>query len=96
MHVISMKPLREFWAVHPDAERPLRQWFRTATKTTWRLFAEVRATYAAADQVGRFTVFNIGGNRYRLIAVIHYNRAKLFVRQVLTHKEYDLGKWKSD
>jgi mRNA interferase HigB len=46
--------------------------------------------------VGRFTVFDIGGNNFRLIAVIHFNRGKLFVRHVLTHAEYDKGKWKSE
>jgi mRNA interferase HigB len=96
MHVLSKRPLREFWSVHPDAERPLRRWFRTATKAEWKSFADVRANYANADQVDRFTVFNIGGNKYRLITVIHYNRRKIYVRHVLTHKEYDRGDWKND
>jgi mRNA interferase HigB len=96
MHVLSKKPLRKFWTLHPDAERPLRRWLRIAAKADWHSFADVRATYAKADQVDRFTVFNIGGNKYRLIAIIHFNRGKLFVRNVLTHKEYDLGQWKDD
>ena len=96
MHVLSRKALQEFWLAHADAERPLREWYRTVTRARWKSFAEMRATYATADQVDRFTVFNIGGNKYRLIAVIHFNRRKVFVRNVLTHKEYDLGKWKSD
>ena len=79
-----------------SSDLPLRRWFRTATKEVWKSFAETRATYASADQVDRFTVFNIGGNKYRLIAVIHYNRGKVFVRHVLTHKEYDHGDWKND
>jgi mRNA interferase HigB len=94
MHVISKKCLRQFWTVHADAERPLRQWFRVVSKAYWRSFAELRATYRTADRVDRFTVFNIGGNKYRLVAVIHYNRGKVFVRHVLTHQEYDRGKWK--
>jgi len=96
MHVLSKKPLREFWSVHPDAERPLRRWFRTVRSAEWESFAELRMTYGSADQVDRFTVFNIGGNKYRLIAVIHFNNGKVFVRHVLTHKEYDLGDWKDD
>ena len=96
MHVISKTPLREFWSVYPDAERPLRRWLRTVENADWQSFAELRMTYANADQVDRFTVFNIGGNKYRLIAVIHFNRGKVYVRHVLTHKEYDLGKWKDD
>ena len=94
MHVISKKALRAFWAVHPDAERPLRHWFKNADAAVWQSFADVRAVYAKADQVGQFTVFNVGGNKYRLIAAIHYNRAKVYVRHVLTHAEYDRGEWK--
>ena len=96
MHVISERALREFWAVHPDAAGPLRAWLRAAEHADWGTFAEVRETYASADQVGRFTVFNIGGNKYRLITVIHFNRGKVYVRHVLTHSDYDRGKWKDD
>jgi mRNA interferase HigB len=47
-------------------------------------------------QVGKFTVFNIGGNKFRLIVVVHFNRGKLYVRHVLTHEDYDRGTWKKD
>jgi mRNA interferase HigB len=56
--------------------------------------AELRETFPHADQVGKFTVFNIGGNKVRLIAAVHYNRNKIYIRHVLTHQEYDIGKWK--
>ena len=56
--------------------------------------AEVRAIFPSADQVGKRTVFNIGGNRVRLIVAIHYNRQRVYIRAVLTHREYDEGKWK--
>jgi mRNA interferase HigB len=94
MHVLSKKALLDSWSEHSDAERPLRRWFKTVAAAEWQSFADLRMTYANADQVDRFTVFNIGGNKYRLISVIHYDRGKVFVRHVLTHKEYDLGKWK--
>src|SRR5438876_8013490 len=94
MHVISRKALRQFWELHPDAESPLKAWHQAARRENWEDFAAVRARFPHADRVGRFTVFNIGGNKYRLITVIHYNRSKVFVRHVLNHKEYDLGKWK--
>jgi len=61
---------------------------------TFLSFAELRATFPSADQVGKLTVFNIGGNTTRLIAAIHYNRQKVYIRAVLTHEEYDEGKWK--
>ncbi len=85
MHVISMKPLRDFWSQHPDSETPLRAWYRVATHVEWGKFADVREFYASADRVGKFTVFNIGGNKYRLIAAIHYDRGMVYVRHVLTH-----------
>jgi len=56
--------------------------------------AELKMIFASADKVGKLTVFNIGGNKIRLIAAIHYNRRKVYIRAVLTHKEYDAEKWK--
>lgn len=50
--------------------------------------------FPSADKVDKLTVFNVGGNKIRLIAAIHYNRKKVYVRAVLTHKEYDAGNWK--
>lgn len=94
MHVIAKPALIEFWEKHPDAETPLQAWFRTIENETFVDFNDLWATFASADYVDGLTVFNIGGNKYRLIAAIHYNRHKVFVRAVLTHAEYDLGKWK--
>jgi mRNA interferase HigB len=96
MHVISRKKLREFWELYPKARTPLDAWYQVAKRAKWENFAEVRQTFNSADVVGRFVVFNIGGNKYRLIAVIHYNRGKVFIRHVLTHAEYDEGKWKDE
>lgn len=96
MHVISEKKLREFYAIYSEAESPLRAWHQVAERSNWEKFADIRATYASADQVGKFTVFNIGGNKFRLVAVIHFNTGKIFVRHILTHNEYDSNKWKAD
>jgi mRNA interferase HigB len=57
-------------------------------------FADLRSVFPSADLVGKLTVFNIGGNKARLVAAIHYNRRKVYIRAVLTHEEYDQGKWK--
>jgi len=57
-------------------------------------FADLRATFPSADQVGKLTVFNIGGNAARLIAAVHYNRRRIYIRAILTHAEYDRGDWK--
>lgn len=99
MRVISLEPLREFWTVHPDAEIPLRLWYRTARAALWRNLNEVRRTYPHADAVrtaggDTLTVFNVCGNRYRLIVRIRYDFGLVNVRHVLTHAEYDRGRWK--
>lgn len=94
MHVISKKALKEFWSRHPDSERPLEAWFRVIRRSSYKTWNELRETFPTADKVGDKIVFNIGGNKYRLITVIHFNREKVFVRDVLTHKEYDEGRWK--
>jgi mRNA interferase HigB len=85
----------EFARTHPDARTPLNVWFTIVRKTDYTSFANLRVTFPSADQVDRFTVFNIGGNKFRLIAAIHYNRKKIYIRQVLTHAEYDRGAWRT-
>ena len=94
VHVISRKALRRFWERHPDSQEALVRWFRIVSKTEFASFAELRRAFPSADQVGRLTVFNIGGGKYRLIASIHYNRRKVYIRHVLTHHDYDRGAWR--
>jgi mRNA interferase HigB len=94
MHIITRKRLNEFAARYPNAKPGLAHWYRTLKPATVRSFAELRALFPNADQVGKLTVFNIGGNTARLVAAIHYNRQKIYIRAVLTHAEYDEGKWK--
>lgn len=94
MHVISRKRLKEAAAQHGDLEGPLDVWFRIAKKAQWRSLVDVRLTFKGADAVGKWTVFNIKGNHYRLIAEINYAFGRIFIRHVLTHDEYDRGGWK--
>jgi mRNA interferase HigB len=94
MHIISRKALKEFWEAHPDSESSLSRWFKIVEKTDFQTFNEIRQTFPSADKVGELIVFNIGGNDYRLIASIHFNRNKVYIRHVLTHAEYDKGAWK--
>lgn len=98
MRVISRKRLREFCENNPelDAGGLLDQWFSTVRQAEWANFGAVRATYRSADQVEHFTVFNIGGHRLRLIAVINFVGGIVYIRQVLPHKNYDKGHWKQD
>jgi mRNA interferase HigB len=96
VHVISQKRLREFWLVHSDSEAPLRAWHRIAERERWRTFSEIKQTCAnTVDNVGKCTVFNIGGNKYRLITRVNFDRSKVFVLHVLDHKDYDRGDWKA-
>lgn len=95
MHIISKKALREFWERYADSQTPLRRWFKLVTRNSFRNFNELRAVFPSADLVDDLTVFNIGGNKYRLITAIHFNRNKVYVRSVLTHEEYDRGGWKT-
>ena len=94
MNVISFKKLRHFALTHKDAETPLRAWYTIAKKAHWHSLAAVKQIYPSADLVGRYTVFNIKGNQYRMITRIVYRTQTLFIISVLTHEEYDLGKWK--
>lgn len=94
MHVISRKALSSFWSKHPPSRVALSRWFKIVKKTNFESFGDLRATFPSADKVGDLIVFNIGGNKYRLIASVHFNRGKIYVRHVLTHSEYDKGDWK--
>lgn len=94
MRVISRKALREFALTHEDSERPLDDWYRIAKRLRWTNILDVRKTFPHADAVGGFTVFNIGGNKYRLATSINYRTGKVFIRHVLTHQEYSREDWK--
>ena len=95
MHVLSRKALRKFWGLHPDAEAPLRRWFKVAKTAEWSNFAELKADCPSADSVEDQIVVNIGGNKYRLIIEVYFRDQVVLVRHVLTHGEYDDGKWKA-
>ena len=94
MHVITRKRLNEFAEKYPGTENALVDWYSLIKQNDFSNFAELRMIFSSADKVGKLTVFNVGGNKVRLIAAIHYNRKKVYIRAVLTHKEYDAEKWK--
>jgi mRNA interferase HigB len=95
MHIISRKALRTFWENYPESKLPLTRWYQIGEGSTYRSFAELRKTFPNADMVDGLVIFNIAGNKYRLITSIHFNRGKVYIRHVLTHREYDSGAWKS-
>ncbi len=87
MRIITRKRLLEFAKKHPDCDTALESWYIIVKHTKFQSFAELKQTFPTADQVGKLTVFNIGGNKARLIAAIHYNTSVVYVRHILTHKE---------
>lgn len=95
MNTISLKKIREFVSEHPDSKSSLTAWYKMVKKARWRSFAAVRMVYPHADLVGNYTVFNIRGNHYRLIAEINYQYQQILIREILTHRDYDKDKWKS-
>jgi mRNA interferase HigB len=94
VHVITRKRLNEFTEKYPETKSALAHWYGAMKKGSFSNIAEIRTVFPTADRVGKLTVFNIGGNRVRLIAAIHYNRKRVYIRAVLTHTEYDEGRWK--
>src|SRR5450755_4263581 len=94
VHVISRKKLRDAAERHAEISSSLDAWYRLAKRAEWRSLADVWLLFPSADAVGRFTVFNIKGNSYRLITEINYRGRRLYIRHVLTHAEYDKGGWK--
>jgi len=90
MHVISRKMLKEFWTKCPDAEKPLRAWVKEAEAAQWANPAELKAMYGSASIVDeKCVVFNICGNKYRLVVWVHYRYGRVMTRWIGSHKEYD-------
>jgi mRNA interferase HigB len=104
MRVISRRPLDQFATIHPGARAPLERWRQATAGAEWIDFGSVRRTFPAADLFENCVIFNIGGNKYRLISAIHYQKTaagkvvegRVYVRNVLTHAEYDKGLWMND
>jgi mRNA interferase HigB len=91
--------LRNFATKHPSSESSLNAWYKVVKKTDFSNFNELRAVFPNADVVKNaqgknLTVFNIHGNEVRLIAAIHYNTKTVYICDILTHADYDKGRWK--
>ena len=96
MWVVSLKRLREFWSIHANAEVPLRGWYTQTFSADWRNLNELRTLFPSADLVGNCIVFNVGGNKFRLIARVFYRSHKVYVLRVMTHVEYDRADWPTE
>jgi len=90
MRVIAKKILRNFWSKHSDSEQQLKTWYKEASKASWSNPSEIKNEYARASilKSGR-VVFDICGNKYRLVVDINYDRYWVFIRFIGTHSEYD-------
>ena len=90
MHVFKRKTLVEYWMDHPDAEQPLKSWYAEVKKAVWTEFSDIREKFRSADPVGKhIVIFNIGGNKYRLVTKVQYRGGGMvFIKFVGTHAEY--------
>ena len=90
MRIITRQRLAVFWKDHRDAEQPLRVWLAEARHVQWQNPADIKRKYRSASIIANNrVVFNIAGNKYRLIVKIHYNRGVIYIRFIGTHAEYD-------
>lgn len=96
MHIISFRILREYAENYSDCQEALSNWYKVATKAKWQNLVEVQQVFLKAEAVGNFTVFNIKGNKYRLIVSIDYEGQLIYIKYILSHAEYDKENWKDD
>lgn len=88
MRIISKKALQNYWQKFADAKIALLAWHTKISPGHYKNLHELRKTFPAADAVGKYTIFDIGGNKYRLITAIHYNTQMVFIREFWTHAQY--------
>ena len=96
MRLIAIKKLREAAAIYPDVTVQIEDFYQILKAATWQNLEEVKQSFSSAEAVENFTVFNIKGNRYRLILFINYQKQIAFFKYFLTHADYDKDKWKND
>lgn len=97
MRIITEARLREACEKYSDAEASIRGWKKLVKSRDWKSFEELKSTSIfAPDRVKNFVIFDIAGNKYRLITYIDYEHKMIFIRGFLTHAEYDKNNWKND
>lgn len=96
MRIISEKPIKDFWEKHPESESAMKDWIKHVRDAVWDTFSDVRRTFNHAAVYHNCVVFDVGGNKFRIIAKIIYEWRIVYIRAVLTHSEYDQNKWQSD
>lgn len=96
MRIVTKRKLKEFWMINKAAETVLRDWVKIVNLADWKTSADIKKTFNRANIYKDCTIFDIGGNKYRIIAKVEYQIHIVFIRFVLTHSEYDENKWQSD
>jgi mRNA interferase HigB len=101
MRIIKRGPLVEFGKNWPAAAAPLELWYRATLRAEWKSQVDVKKTFGQTDRAkvssgNTVTIFDIGGNKFRLIVKISFEKGKVYVLRVLTHKEYDGNQWKNE
>lgn len=94
MHIIAQRRIWDAKRKYPEALSALDGWYRIIKRNRYANFSELKKSFNNVDKVGNLYIFDIGGNKLRLIAYIHFNRQKIYIRHILTHKEYDKDNWK--
>ena len=94
MTILGIDSLERLKEKHPAARRPLAKWELTVSEASWRNFVQVKSTFSTASYVKDRTIFNVGGNKYRIITIVQYKAQIVIVTEACTHEEYDRGGWK--
>ena len=94
MKIIGEDKLERFWHEYRQAEAPLKKWRQAVIDSSWCNFFDVRNSFRSADYYKGAVIFDVGGNKYRLIATIHYRKKIVYVDKIMTHLEYSTDKWK--
>lgn len=94
MKILKKGKIIDFYKIYPTSEQPLTRWLKIVKETNYKNFNELKCSFSSVDKVGKLTVFNIGGNKFRLVVIVKYSKNIISVEKVLTHEEYNLGKWK--
>lgn len=93
MEIINESEIHVFAKKHANARKPLANWLDVTKTASWKSLIDVRETFRSADYVKEQTIFDVGGNNYRIIASVDYSLGRLYVLEVMTHAEYD--RWKA-
>ena len=91
--MISRRGIAALITKHPEARSALVRWYGTVRKARWGSLGVVRATFSSADQVGHVLIFNVMGDNYRLITTVDYQSQRIYVKHLLTHREYERKEW---